>query len=104
MRTAAKTDANQAEIVAALRQCGATVQTLHTVRHGCPDLLVGYKGQNLLIEVKDGAKPTSERRLTPDQERWHAGWRGCVYVVDDVTGAIALVGARAQGFARRAST
>ena len=41
MRRAARTDANQAEIVAALRGVGASVQPLHAVGQGCPDLLVG---------------------------------------------------------------
>jgi DNA-binding NarL/FixJ family response regulator len=41
MHRAAKVDANQTEITAALRQMGATVQHIHTVGKGCPDLLVG---------------------------------------------------------------
>ena len=82
-------DANQAEIVAALRSIGAFVQPLHQVGGGVPDLLVGIGGRTLLIEVKDGNKPPSARELTPDQEDWHAGWRGGpVYVVTDVGDAI----------------
>ena len=92
MRTAAKVDSNQADIVAALRQCGATVQLLHQVGGGCPDLLVGFRGQNLLIEVKDGAKPPSARNLTPDQQSWHAAWSGGpVYVIIDVSQAMAVI-------------
>lgn len=81
MRRDAKTDANQAEVVKALRSIGASVQPLHQIGKGCPDLLVGYWGKNMLMEVKDGAKPPSERKLTPDQVVWHAGWRGSVVVV-----------------------
>jgi hypothetical protein len=44
-------------------------------------LAVGYGGVNYLVEVKDGAKPASARKLTPDEERWHQGWLGRVHVV-----------------------
>jgi len=67
MRRAARIDANQPAIIAALRSIGATVQPLHAVGGGCPDLLVGLRGRNILMEVKDGARPPSERRLTADQ-------------------------------------
>lgn len=94
MRRAAKIDANQPDIVEALRRCGATVQPLHTVGQGVPDLLVGFRGQTLLLEVKDGAKPPSERKLTPDQVRWHEAWDGHpVYVVRDVTEAVGVLNA-----------
>lgn len=78
---AKQVDANQTAIVAALRAAGATVQHLHAVGQGCPDLLVGIGGRNFLVEVKDGAKPPSDRRLTPDQETWHRQWRGQVAVL-----------------------
>lgn len=92
MRTAAKVDANQPEIVAALRSAGATVQPLHSVGQGCPDLLVGFRGQTYAIEVKDGRKPPSARKLTPAQNDWHAGWRGHVAVVSTVEEALAAIG------------
>ena len=92
MSRAAKVDSNQREIVAALRGVGVTVQTLHTVGKGCPDLLIGVRGTNLLIEVKDGAKPPSARKLTPDEEDWHAKWRGQVAIVESVEQALDLVG------------
>ena len=91
MRRAAKTDANQTRIVDALRKAGASVQSLAAVGDGVPDLLVGYKCETVLMEVKDGNKPPSERKLTPDQERWHAEWSGHpVYVVTNVTQAQAV--------------
>ncbi len=88
---AAKVDHNQRAIVAALRAKGATVQLLHAVGRGCPDLLVGYRGLNLLIEVKDGSKPPSARRLTPDQVIWHRAWAGHVEVVDSADQAKLLL-------------
>lgn len=91
MRRAAKVDANQALIVGALRACGAAVQSLAAVGKGCPDLLVGFKGRNLLMEVKDGRKPPSDRKLTPDQVEWHAAWAGQIVVVESVEQALAAL-------------
>lgn len=84
-------DANQNEIVRALRDIGASVQPLNAVKQGCPDLLVGYRGQNLILEVKDGRKPPSARRLTPDEQAWFNEWRGCVYIVHSAMDAVTLV-------------
>lgn len=91
MRRAAKVDANQAQIVAALRAIGASVQPLHTVGGGCPDLAVGVNGVTLLIEIKDGAKRPSARKLTSDEAKWHQEWRGHVDVVEDVEEALSVV-------------
>jgi hypothetical protein len=52
MRRAAKVDANQTEIVQALRQIGAVVQSLAAVGNGCPDLLVGYRNRLFLLEFE----------------------------------------------------
>jgi hypothetical protein len=91
MRRAAKVDANQAEIVEALREIGCSVQPLHMVGRGCPDLLVGYRKNNWVFEVKDGAKPPSKRRLTPDEQDWFDDWRGTAVVVKSAEEAIKYV-------------
>ena len=92
MRRAARVDHNQREVVAALRGAGATVQLLHAVGEGCPDLLVGYKGLNMLLEVKDGGKPPSAQKLTPQQEIWHRDWLGHRVVVNSPEAALAAIG------------
>ena len=92
MRRAAKVDANQRQVVAALRGVGATVQLLHAVGEGCPDLLVGHLGVNYLLEVKDGQKPPSAQKLTPQQEIWHRDWRGHAVVVNSPEAALAAIG------------
>ena len=91
MRRAARVDDNQKEIVEAARKMGCTVQLLHSVGQGCPDLLVGISGTNDLWEVKDGRKTASHRRLTDDQVKWHSEWRGRVCVIRSVDEAIARV-------------
>ena len=99
MRRAAKTDDNQAEIVAALRVVGCSVLPLHAVGQGCPDLLVATRqGEMVLIEIKDGSKPPSARKLTPDQIAFHAAWRGRIAVVTSVREAMEAVGISASGW------
>jgi Holliday junction resolvase len=86
MRRAAKIDGNHGEIVAALREAGAMVQSLAPVGGGVPDLLVGWQGMLLLLELKDGSRIPSQQKLTPEQVRWHEAWSGHpVYVVRSVT-------------------
>lgn len=73
---AARTDANQPEIVQALRKCGAAVTPLHRVGDGVADLLVSFRGQWLLMEVK-----TDDGTLTPDQVKWHGQQKAAVHIV-----------------------
>lgn len=93
MRRAAKIDANQTQVVEALRAAGATVQSLAAVGQGVPDLLVGFQSKTLLMEVKDGRKPPSQRQLTEDQLKWHGAWRGGpVAIVDGPDAALRMLG------------
>lgn len=103
MRRAAKTDDNQQEIIAALRAVGASVQPLHAVGQGCPDLVVGYlchltgERRNALVEVKDGRKSPSARGLTDAQLRWHMLWEGQVAIAESVDDALRIIGVNQGG-------
>jgi hypothetical protein len=87
-RVAAKIDSNQGAVVKAFRQIGASVQVLSQVGKGCPDVLVGFRGVNVLVEIKDGGKVPSARKLTSDQVKWHESWAGQVCVATDIRDAI----------------
>ena len=85
---AKRVDVNQREIVHALRTLGATVQDLSGVGSGCPDLLIGYRGVTILIEVKRDAKA----KLTTHQVEWHNSWRGgLVARIESIDEAIILL-------------
>jgi Holliday junction resolvase len=84
----ARIDRNHGEIVQALRQVGASVQSLASVGRGCPDLLVGYRGLVFVMEVK-----AAKGKLRPLQEEWREGWRGPVHIVRTVDEALAAIGA-----------
>ena len=95
MRLAARTDDNQTAIVKALRRAGCRVMSLAAVGNGCPDLIVlrgDPKGAHTirLLEIKDGNKPPSRRKLTPHQIKFHQDWP--VTVVTDVIEAMRAVG------------
>jgi len=81
MRRAARTDVNQKDIVNALRIAGFSVYPTHALGAGFPDIVVGKNGINLLFEIKDGDKPKSAQKLTPDEVIFHRDWRGSVYIV-----------------------
>lgn len=92
MRRRARVDSNQPRIVAALRQVGASVESLHRVGGGVPDILVGFRGENFLLEIKN---PDGLNRIKPEQEAWHCAWRGLpVAVVRSVDEALAAIGVK----------
>jgi hypothetical protein len=88
MRRAAKVDANQEQIVSALRAAGASVQSLAPIGKGCPDLLVAFQGLMFLMEVKAGKGKVNEL-----QQRWAEGWNTHVSTVRDPEQALRVIGA-----------
>jgi Holliday junction resolvase len=88
--TRKRTDNNQRDIVEALRAIGASVQSLASVGSGCPDLLVGYHRNNILLEVKFEKGTWTEPEL-----KWHMNWQGEVRAVRTVDEAIAIVTGKA---------
>ncbi len=91
MRKRGRVDGNHGEIVATLRKWGVSVQSLADIGGGCPDLLCSRAGVNYLLEVKDGSRIPSEKRLTPDEKAWHKKWSGQVAVVETVHQALNVV-------------
>jgi hypothetical protein len=85
LRYAARVDANQAQIVSALRAAGAYVWIL-----GLPvDLLVGYNNHTYLVEIKDGPG----KRLTKLQQDFFANWiGGTLCRINDAEAALRMIG------------
>ena len=86
-------DATQNGIRDALVSAGATVQDLSRIGGGVPDLLVGYKGANYLIECKSPTGVKLQTGLRPTQEDWHGKWTGQVNVANSPEQALAIIGA-----------
>lgn len=92
MRRAARIDDNQNEIVDALRSVGASVAITSMVGDGFPDLTVGFRDINYLIEIKDGSKPPSRRQLTRPEQVFHDSWWGRIDIVNSVDEALYVIG------------
>ena len=92
-RRASRVDDNHAAIVRTLRGVGASVISLAAVGSGCPDLLVGYRRVNYLLEAKDDAKPPSARKRTPAQRKFAETWRGTHALVNNPEEALLAIGA-----------
>ena len=87
--TYARIDTNHKEIVKALRDAGATVVSLASLKHGTPDLLCGFNGETILMEIKRDAKA----KFTSDQLDFLGKWKGgAVSRVDSVDAAIRALG------------
>ncbi len=73
---AKKIDANHNDVADYLRAVGWSVFSTAALGSGFPDLLVGRPGFAAVVEVKDGAKPPSARKLTPDEQRFAESFTG----------------------------
>ncbi|CAB4123418.1 hypothetical protein UFOVP42_63 [uncultured Caudovirales phage] len=85
---AKRVDANQLQIKHTLIALGCSVLDLSSVGRGCPDLLVGYKGNSVLVEIKSSTKAS----FTEPQVKFMQEWRGgAVSRIDSVDAAIRLI-------------
>lgn len=82
-------DGNEADIVKGLRGVGASVLDLGNVGGGCPDILVGFRNRDFLMEIKD-----VKGKVSPVQTVWHSRWRGRpVAIVRSLDEALIAIGA-----------
>lgn len=72
-------DGNHREIVLGLEAAGRSVLEIWNLppgnrrRKGAPDILVGWGGHCLLMEIK---RPEKASKVSEEQRIWHAWWKG----------------------------
>ena len=105
MRRAAHVDENQPLIVAAVRLIpGVKVKPTHVVGDGFTDLVIGFRGQNFLQEVKPPLFRGIDRRRTELNEleqAWHEEWTGKTDVVRTVLDSYNALGLDGEREIRR---
>ena len=83
-----RVDENQKALIHTFIALGASVLNLSTVGRGCPDLLIGYRGKTVLVEIKRNEKA----KYTEPQIKFMQEWRGgAVSRIDSVDAAIRLI-------------
>lgn len=94
VRRAARQDANHGAIVEAFQKAGWHVEDMSGVGNGFPDLIAIKHGRVAFIEVKDGQKSPSRRRLTPDEEAKATEFAAAgawIHVIESVEQALRLM-------------
>lgn len=101
MRRAGNRDGNHAELRDGLRAGGLLVADTGGMGDGFPDLVVGSRRPPCptcrrrpltMLEVKDGRRPPSARKLSEDEEKFHAIWGDHVRVVESLEAAYGALG------------
>ena len=82
-----RVDLIQPTVVKMFRMLGASVEHLHSVGDGCPDICVGFRGVCYMVEIKSGNK----KKLTDDQVKWASQWKGSFDVVMSLYDVEALI-------------
>jgi hypothetical protein len=79
-------------IIDAIRKIPAlSVFSTHMVGKGFPDIVIGYHGVNYLVEIKDGMKTKSQKKLTDDEIKFHQSWFGQIIVCECVEDVLTLL-------------
>lgn len=86
MFRAARTDANQTEIVEAFRKLGWYVLITSQLKNCC-DIFVSKNGRTIAVEIKDGKKPLSKQTLSMGEYKFKEEWQGeyrLITCIDDI--------------------
>lgn len=87
VRTASRKDRNHNEIKDTLSKLGWSVLDIYQIPNSA-DLIAAKNGFTVLIEVKDGRKPPSSRKLTPGERTFAESWPGYYCVIESVSDAL----------------
>jgi hypothetical protein len=89
VRRAARVDSNHAEIVACFRKLGWSVLDISQLKN-CADIIAARDGITFVIEIKDGTKPPSARKLTAGEQSFKDRWRGRYALIQSIGDVLML--------------
>ena len=76
LRRARQADANRTALRNGVLALGGSWLDLVPELGGEPDALIGWRGENRLVEIKNPLGTPEQRRPRPIQLEWHRAWRG----------------------------
>jgi hypothetical protein len=88
-RRAARVDDNQPAIVAAFRKLGWSVLIISQLKNCC-DIIVAKGGVTIAVEIKDGDKPPSARKLSEGEQGFKDNWLGRWELIESINDVIEL--------------
>lgn len=91
MRRAARKDANHNEICKVFRDLGWSVLETYQLKECC-DCFVAKHNRTIAVEIKDGSKPPSHRKLTKGEQIFKETWKGEYAIVECVNDVLAING------------
>jgi hypothetical protein len=91
MRKYGRRDDNHTDIVGTFRAIGFSVLDTASLGGGAPDVMVSNHLNTWAIEIKDGTKPPSARKLTKAEETFRDTWQGRYAIIESVDDVLALV-------------
>lgn len=72
----ANPDQNRSALREGWLKLGGSWLDIHPLEGGEPDALLGWRGMDRLVEIKNPLRPPSARRPREKQAEWHRSWRG----------------------------
>jgi Holliday junction resolvase len=91
MRKYGRRDDNHTDIVGTFRAIGFSVLDTASLGGGAPDIIVSNHLNTWAIEIKDGDKSPSKRKLREAQKKFRATWQGKYAIIESVDDVLALV-------------
>ncbi len=88
-RRAARTDDNQTEIVKLFRKLGWYVLIIAQLKNCC-DLMISKDGRTVAVEIKDGNKIPSKRKLSTGEQKFKDKWLGEYALIESEDDALNL--------------
>jgi len=83
-------DTNQPDIVSTFRKLGMEVNITSDLGDGFPDILVSFGLVTVLVEIKDGSKVLSKRKLTVDEQVFKNKTKAWYEIVESTPEAVKL--------------
>lgn len=88
-RRAAKKDANHNEVTNTFASLGYSVLDISQLKNCC-DAIVAKGNRTIAIEIKDGSKPPSQRKLSEGEKTFRDNWNGEWALIESVEDVINL--------------
>jgi hypothetical protein len=81
---ARRVDRNHGEVIKAFRDLGFSVFDTSRVGEGFGDAVIARNNKTAIVEIKDGSKPPSARKLTADEVKFSKAWKGIYLLVENL--------------------